>query len=213
MTTSTTTSILSLTNDPGRKPILTANWHDLLLEDQMFYFAAALDNDNSARVFTIQFTLPTRRRVAESSMSAKHYLAQRLRDKFKADVSYAFVLEATNKGVMHIHGVMDPRELNDDIVRAGLKKVAGDKRKLRTSVDKYFYNRHSVDYRPVDWTKTFEGRKGACGFLQYSLKDLKKTERLLETSKSLVCVTHDIKRLAKKLHKKDVDAALRLSAA
>tara|TARA_R110000787_G_scaffold221535_1_gene330262 strand:+ start:71710 stop:72357 length:648 start_codon:yes stop_codon:yes gene_type:complete len=203
------TAVPSRKRDPGSAPAVTVRWQDVLFKDKMFYYASAVDCDKLARVFTVHFTYAVRDQLSASSLSARDFLSQRMRS-YLTGIPYFFVLDINPKGVLHIHGLLNPTgKVETDLVQK-LHKVAGDERKITKLSDKWFFRSKAVDYKPADWATDFKGvpgNFGPYGWNHYITKTALKTKKVLgvASDSEIISVSQSVTRLAKQFHKEDVD--------
>ena len=196
---------LKTPRDPGAAPIVPAKWQDLGLNAKLFYYASAINSDSNMRVFTVHFTTPTRLSIERDICEAKRIISQRMRD-YLPSVPWLFILEMSSKGVLHIHGMINPLLNDDQSIETALKKVAGDYKKISTCKDRHFFRRYSVNYGPTDWSASFCGCSGPYGWCRYIAKDTKRTKRLMGLNLNLLSVNHHASKSARELHREDCDA-------
>lgn len=192
--------------DPGSSPLVTTRWQDMTLDAKLFYYVLATDRNSTAKVFTVDFTRPTLLRRGASTLEPAQYVNQRFR-LFLPKIPRFFILEVSPAGLLHLHGLLDPLDHDDSDIKVGLEKVAGDRRKLASKKGTSFLKKYAVDLKPADWGRRFAGRQGPYGWANYMAKSLKTTRKHLGAESDLVCVSHDVTRLAKQMHREDVEAS------
>lgn len=195
--------------DPGSAPIVTKRWKDMSLDAKLYFYTIATNIDFNSRAFTIQFTKPTRKLAERSVMQTKDYFAQRMRDALPG-IPMFFILEVSDRDLLHIHGLLNPLDRKDEEIKRTLKKVAGDGRKSRTLAENYFFQHRTVNYKPTNWKKSPRSRPdrfGAYGWYSYMVKHIAKTQKFLGTRKSLISVRRSVTQAAIQMHKEDCDAS------
>lgn len=189
-------------NDPGYAVDVPADWEDAAPLTRLWFYASAIKDMGPPFLFSLLLTHPTRTQMEESRAKPKDFIAQRFRN-YLPGVPFFFVLEHTTNDVIHLLGCVSTSDIAPSDLRACLKKVAWDRRKLTTKEELIWYDRRAVDLKTPNQGKNQDGRNAIFGWICYSAKHLKKTERRLGCSP--ISCSRDVSQRARQIHAEVAD--------
>ena len=163
---------------------------------ELWFYALAIKEMGKPVAFTLHLTRKTKQMMARSTLSPQNFIAKRFRDHLPS-TPFFFVLETTRAGELHVHGAVAHKD--DDLFKLENQflKVAGDRRKLRSTVEQNFHRQRALQFRQCDLNKNFGGRNGVFGWATYCSKQIGKFKpaqiaRSLEVSKLARQIHQDV---------------------
>lgn len=108
-------------------PKLAGRWRDLN-HDEKFLQAARACEERRGRAFTLNLSKEVESEARRQDNPAG-YLAERIAKQFRkkkiSDLPYAFKLEISKAGRLHLHGVLYPHSAESDLVKAAFMDAGG----------------------------------------------------------------------------------------
>lgn len=186
--------------DPGVAPIVTKRWRDLPPASLLSFYAQAIRELGTPVLFSLHFTRDVHAKMKKAKDNPRDFIAKRMRRHLKG-VPFYFVIELTAKRVIHIHGALAHTHQSEKMIRTGLQKVCGRKKKSLTKEELFFINCKARHTMPSNWNQSFRQCMGDFGWAQYCGKDMQETARHLNVNVSMISCSRTVTRKSKEGHK------------
>lgn len=167
--------------DPGYAVSVPASWRQISDVSRVWFYALAVKEIGHPIAFTVRLLRSSELSLRESPLAAKDFLMGRFRDHIPG-VPFFYVIEFSRTNDLHLHGAASIADISHARFCAGLRKVAGDVRKVDGLAARYVANCRAVCTAVPDYSLEHGGRNGIFGWATYCAKDVSATTARLGNS-------------------------------